>query len=48
MIAMWNEIFATSNPKIAEFFRELYITSNSEIVRQIYNAMHDYLAEVWD
>jgi DNA modification methylase len=47
MIRMWDELFAKGNPKIALFFRELDITSNNEIVRQIYDAMHYYLSEVW-
>ena len=46
MIAMWDELFARGNPKIAEFFRELATTGNGETVRQIYNAMHNYLSEV--
>jgi DNA modification methylase len=47
MIAMWDELFARGNPLIAEFFRELATNSNGETVRQIYNAMHNYLSEVW-
>jgi modification methylase len=47
MIAMWDELFARGNPKIAEFFRELPANSNGETVRQIYNEMHNYLSEVW-
>jgi site-specific DNA-methyltransferase (cytosine-N4-specific) len=47
MIAMWDELFARGNPKIAEFFRELPTNNNGETTRQIYNAMHNYLSEVW-
>jgi DNA modification methylase len=47
MITMWDQLFANGNPKIAEFFRELDTTSNGETVRQIYDAMHDYLSKVW-
>jgi DNA modification methylase len=46
MIAMWDEFFAKANPNISELFQKLE-TSNEEIGRQIYNAMHDYLAKVW-
>jgi DNA modification methylase len=47
MIRMWDELFAKGNPKIAEFIHELDTLSKSEIVRQIYDAMHDYLSKVW-
>jgi modification methylase len=47
MIAMWDELFARGNPKIAEFFRELPTNNNGQTARQIYNAMHNYLSEVW-
>jgi site-specific DNA-methyltransferase (cytosine-N4-specific) len=47
MIAMWDELFAKADPKIAELFRELVASGKEETVRQIYTAMHDYLAKVW-
>ena len=47
MIAMWDELFCKADPKIAELFQKLNAKGKDETVRQIYNAMHDYLAEVW-
>lgn len=47
MIAMWDELFCKADPKIAKLFGELAANSEEEIVRQIYTAMHDYLAKVW-
>ena len=47
MIAMWDELFCKADPKIAELFGELAAMSEEKVVRQIYAAMHDYLAKVW-
>ena len=47
MIAMWDELFCKADPKIAELFQRLNAKGEDEIVRQIYAAMHDYLAKVW-
>ena len=47
MIQMWDELFAKADPKIAELCQKLVLDSREETVRQIYTAMHDYLAEVW-
>ena len=47
MIAMWDELFAKTDPRIADLFKKLGSDGNDETVRQIYNAMHDYLAKVW-
>ena len=47
MIAMWDELFAKTDPRIADLFKKLATDGNDETVRQIYNAMHDYLAKVW-
>jgi site-specific DNA-methyltransferase (cytosine-N4-specific) len=47
LIAMWDELFAKDDPKIAELFRELAAKGEEETVRQIYDAIHDYLAKVW-
>lgn len=47
MIQMWDKLFAKADPKIAELFRELAAKGSEECVRQIYDAMHDYLAKVW-
>ncbi len=47
MIAMWDELFAKADPKIAELFKKLDSDGKEETVRQIYTEMHDYLAKVW-
>ena len=47
MIAMWDELFAKADPKIAELFKKLNSDGKEETVRQIYTEMHDYLAKVW-
>jgi modification methylase len=47
MIQMWDKLFAKTDPKIAELFRKLEANCREETVRQIYSAMHDYLAKVW-
>jgi modification methylase len=47
MIAMWDELFTKADPRIADLFKKLATDGNDETVRQIYNAMHDYLAKVW-
>src|SRR5665648_475073 len=47
MIAMWDELFCKADPKIAELFGELAANGKEETVKQIYTAMHDYLAKVW-
>jgi site-specific DNA-methyltransferase (cytosine-N4-specific) len=47
MIAMWDELFAKADPKIAELFQKLAANGEDETVRKIYTAMHDYLAKVW-
>ena len=47
MIAMWDDLFAKADPKIAELFQKLVARGSEENVRQIYDAMHDYLAKVW-
>ena len=47
MIAMWDELFAKVDPKIAELFKKLDADGSEETVRQIYTGMHDYLAKVW-
>jgi modification methylase len=47
MIAMWDELFTKTDPKIAELFKKLDADGGEETVRQIYTAMHDYLAKVW-
>jgi len=47
MIKMWDEQFAKADPKIAELWQRLEADGQKEIVRQIYDAMHDYLGKVW-
>ena len=47
MIAMWDELFCKAEPKIAELFQKLGADDSDETVREIYTAMHDYLAKVW-
>lgn len=47
MIAMWDELFAKADPKIAELWQKLEDHGEKETVRQIYDAMHDYLGKVW-
>ena len=47
MIAMWDELFCKADPKIAELFQKLNAKGGDQTVREIYNAMHNYLSEVW-
>jgi DNA modification methylase len=47
MIAMWDSVFCGADPKIAALWQKLDADGNSQVVRQIYDAMHSYLAKVW-
>ena len=47
MIAMWDELFARSDPKIADLLNKLGADGGEITVRQIYYAMHENLAKVW-
>jgi modification methylase len=47
MIQMWDRLFAKADPKIAEIWRKLEENCNEADVGQIYNAMHENLAKVW-
>ncbi len=47
MIKMWDALFAKADPKIAELWQKLNADCQEETVTQIYDAMHDYLAKVW-
>jgi DNA modification methylase len=47
MIQMWDDLFAKADNKIAELFQKLCTSCGEETVRQIYDAMHKNLAEVW-
>ena len=47
MIKMWDTIFAKADPKIAKLWQKLEVDGQETTVRQIYDAMHDYLGKVW-
>ena len=47
MIKMWDDLFAQADPKIAELWQKLDENCQEKTVRQIYDAMHDYLGKVW-
>lgn len=47
MIKMWDNLFAQADSKIAELWQKLDENCQEETVRQIYDAMHDYLGKVW-
>ncbi len=47
MIQMWDDLFAKADSKIAELWKELEADGQDATVRQIYDAMHDYLGKVW-
>jgi site-specific DNA-methyltransferase (cytosine-N4-specific) len=47
MIKMWDNLFAQADAKIAELWQKLDENCQEETVRQIYDAMHDYLGKVW-
>jgi DNA modification methylase len=47
MVKMWDALFAKADPKIAALWQKLETDSKGETVEQIYDAMHDYLGEVW-
>jgi DNA modification methylase len=47
MIKMWDALFVKIDPRIAELWQRLNEYCNDETVIQIYDAMHDYLAKVW-
>ena len=47
MIAMWDNLFAKADPKIAALWQKLGANGEEETVRQIYTAMHENLAKVW-
>jgi DNA modification methylase len=46
MIAMWDTLFCKADPKIAALWKKM-ASGDTEVVRQIYGAMHDYLGKVW-
>jgi len=47
MIKMWDTLFKKADPRIAELWQKLEVDGKEATVRQIYDAMHDYLAKVW-
>ena len=47
MVKMWDAIFAKADPRIAELWKKLEADSKTTSVSRIYDAMHDYLGEVW-
>jgi modification methylase len=47
MIAMWDELFCHSDPKISALWKKLDGKNQDDLIRQIYTAMHSYLAQVW-
>ena len=47
MIAMWDSLFVSADHKIAKLFKKLNPDNTDGSVRQIYDAMHDYLAKIW-
>jgi len=47
MIQMWDDLFCGADSKIPKLWQNLQIDKREETVRQIYDAMHDYLALVW-
>jgi len=48
MIQMWDTLFAKADPKIAKLWCKVEADGKEETVTQIYDAMHDYLAKVWE
>jgi modification methylase len=47
MIKMWDDLFCKADQKLANLWGELEVDGQEETVRQIYDAMHNYLAKVW-
>ncbi len=47
MIAMWDELFCKADPTIEKLWKKLDSNGGEAAVRQIYDAMHDYLSKVW-
>jgi hypothetical protein len=47
MIQMWDELFAKADPKIAELWQKLKAGGQESTVGEIYTAMHENLAKVW-
>jgi modification methylase len=47
MIKMWDDLFCKADLKIANLWGKLEVDGQAETVRQIYDAMHNYLAKVW-
>jgi|WetSurMetagenome_2_1015567.scaffolds.fasta_scaffold205810_2 modification methylase len=48
MVNMWDDLFCRADQKLAKLWAKLEVDGQEETVRQIYDAMHIYLAKVWD
>ncbi len=44
---MWDALFCKADPQISELWQKLGGNSGEAAARQMYDAMHDYLAKVW-
>jgi DNA modification methylase len=47
MIKMWDTQFSKINPHIVSLWQELERTGKEETVAKIYDAMHEFLNEIW-
>jgi modification methylase len=47
MIEMWDSFFVRADPEIARLWQKLKEDCKEQTVVEIYDAMHDYLAKVW-
>jgi len=47
MINMWDSFFVRADPEIAQLWQKLNEDCREQTVMEIYDAMHDYLAKVW-
>ena len=47
MVKMWDSLFVQADPEIAELWQKLTEDCKEQTVTEIYDAMHKYLARVW-
>jgi site-specific DNA-methyltransferase (cytosine-N4-specific) len=47
MIKMWDSLFVRVDPTIAQLWQKLEAECKEQTVTEIYDAMHEYLAKVW-
>ena len=47
MIKMWDKHFCETNPEVSKLWRRFDANCQDETVKQIYDAMHNSLANVW-